>query len=198
MADEARFRDMYDAGRPPWDIDGPQRAFVDLERVGAIRGRVLDVGCGTGENALFLADRGHEVWGVDTVTGAIGQAREKARERALDATFRVWNVFDVKRMGMTFDSAIDSGLFHIFGKEDRARYADVLAHVVHPGGALHVLAMQKGRPPGLGPEGVSRVDIDAAFDADWTVSRVAESIYETRAPGPGEAAWIVTLIRRGS
>jgi len=52
-------------GTPPWDIGRPQREFVRLEEAGKISGDVLDVGCGTGENALFLAGCGHAVWGVD-------------------------------------------------------------------------------------------------------------------------------------
>src|SRR5271157_3863511 len=63
-----RFESAYE-GQPPWDIPGPQPEFVRLEATGMIRGSVLDAGCGTGENALYLASRGHEVWGLafDTV-----------------------------------------------------------------------------------------------------------------------------------
>ena len=52
-------------GQAPWDIVGPQPAIVWREEAGAIRGSVLDAGCGTGENARYLASRGHEVWGID-------------------------------------------------------------------------------------------------------------------------------------
>ncbi|MGZ4914859.1 MAG: class I SAM-dependent methyltransferase [Halobacteriota archaeon] len=58
------FSSVYE-GTPPWDIGHPQREFVQLEEADEIKGSVLDVGCGTGENALYLAERGHEVWGVD-------------------------------------------------------------------------------------------------------------------------------------
>ena len=51
-----QFESMY-LGQAPWDIPGPQPAFVALEEAGAIRGSVLDAGCGTGENALYLASR---------------------------------------------------------------------------------------------------------------------------------------------
>ena len=75
------FEQAYQDGPPPWEIGRPQPAFVALEEAGEIVGDVLDVGCGTGENALYLANRGHEVWGVDGVPAAIERARQKAAER---------------------------------------------------------------------------------------------------------------------
>ena len=58
------FDEAY-CGTPNWDIGRAQPVFVSLDEAGEISGDVLDVGCGTGENALFLAEHGHEVWGVD-------------------------------------------------------------------------------------------------------------------------------------
>src|SRR5258708_19641201 len=52
-------------GLPPWDIGRPQQAYVELVQTGKIHGSVLDVGCGTGEHALYLAQHGHEAWGID-------------------------------------------------------------------------------------------------------------------------------------
>ena len=61
-------------GTPPWDIGHPQKEFVGLVRRGEITGSVLDIGCGTGEHALFFAEEGHEVWGIDSAPLAIGKA----------------------------------------------------------------------------------------------------------------------------
>ncbi len=65
------FFDSAYRGTPPWDIGRPQRELVKLEESGAIVGDVLDAGCGTGENSLFLASRGHKVLGVDSSERAI-------------------------------------------------------------------------------------------------------------------------------
>ncbi|HPX74166.1 MAG TPA: class I SAM-dependent methyltransferase, partial [Methanoregulaceae archaeon] len=65
-------------GTPPWDIGRPQQEIVRLEETGQITGKVLDVGCGTGDNALFLAGCGHEVVGLDSVERAIEAAQRKA------------------------------------------------------------------------------------------------------------------------
>ena len=72
---------MY-KGVPPWDIDGPQSEIVHLAMHGEIRSAVLDVGCGTGENALYLAEIGFEVMGIDIVPTAIDKALVKAKERS--------------------------------------------------------------------------------------------------------------------
>ena len=70
-------------GEAPWDIGEPQPEIVRLAESGAIEGKVLDIGCGTGENALYLAERGHEVWGIDFIATAIERARDKAQQRGL-------------------------------------------------------------------------------------------------------------------
>jgi 2-polyprenyl-3-methyl-5-hydroxy-6-metoxy-1,4-benzoquinol methylase len=81
------FEKAYD-GQAPWDIGGPQPEIVRLAEAGAIRGVVLDVGCGTGENALYLAGRGLDVWGIDFIPKAIERARDKALQRGLGVTSR--------------------------------------------------------------------------------------------------------------
>jgi 2-polyprenyl-3-methyl-5-hydroxy-6-metoxy-1,4-benzoquinol methylase len=84
---EGWFDDAY-RGTPPWDIGRRQPAFVELALAGEIVGRVLDVGCGTGENALYLAQKGLVVAGVDGSPRAIHKAKEKAAERGLTSGSR--------------------------------------------------------------------------------------------------------------
>src|SRR6185312_9182951 len=85
----AHFDLMYDAGTPPWDIGRPQAPFLALAESGAVRGRVLDVGCGTGEHTLMVAGLGLDATGVDTAAAAIATAEGKARDRGLEARFLV-------------------------------------------------------------------------------------------------------------
>src|SRR5881397_1035587 len=82
------FNEMYQ-GTPPWDIGRPQPVIVRLAEEGAIRGEVLDVGCGTGENALFLASRGLRVVGLDGAPRAIEKAEAKAQKRGARIEFVV-------------------------------------------------------------------------------------------------------------
>src|ERR1700719_2228895 len=84
------FDEMY-AGTPPWDIGRPQPVFLGLAEAGAIRGRVLDAGCGTGEHVLMVAERGMDATGIDAAPTAIAAAERKAAERGLAARFVVWD-----------------------------------------------------------------------------------------------------------
>ena len=141
------FESMY-AGKAPWDIGRPQRAFVEV--ADRVTGDLLDAGCGTGENALFFAERGHPVLGIDFLEGPIREARRKALERGLDAEFVQRDALTLTDLDRKFDTVIDSGLFHVFSDEDRARYVAGLAHVTRPGGqGLPALLQRRGaRDPG--------------------------------------------------
>jgi SAM-dependent methyltransferase len=82
--------DLY-TSPPPWDIGRPQPAFRALADAGAIQGRVLDVGCGTGEHALMAAALGLDATGVDLATAALQAAQQKAHDRDLTARFLLWD-----------------------------------------------------------------------------------------------------------
>jgi SAM-dependent methyltransferase len=173
--DSEHFERAY-AGLAPWDIDGPQPEVVRLAESGAIRGVVLDVGCGTGENALYLASRGLDVWGIDFIPRAVERARARALERGLGVHFQVGDALKLEVLGRTFDSVIDSGLFHTFGDEERSVFVRGLARVTRPGGMAFLICFSDQEPPGQGPRRVSREEIHSAFRDWWDV----ESIEETR------------------
>jgi SAM-dependent methyltransferase len=111
-----------------------------------ITGSILDVGCGTGENALYFASRGHKVTGIDFLEEPINRARKKATERRLSATFFVMDAVALKDLPEVFDNVIDSGLFHVFSDEDRRRYVEGLATVLKPGGRLFLLCFSDEEP----------------------------------------------------
>jgi SAM-dependent methyltransferase len=205
MADESttreRFTELYTGPRrPPWDVDGPQPAFVAT--AGAVAGSVLDAGCGTGENALFFAERGHRVTGIDFLAGPIEAARRKAAERGLAATFLVHDALELAKLSERFGNAIDSGLFHSFSDEDRRRYTAGLHAVLRPGGYLFLLCFSEAEPGTDGPRRVSRPEIQAAFASGWGIESFTATRFQVRpdvegmkfSPG-GPHAWF-TIIRR--
>jgi cyclopropane fatty-acyl-phospholipid synthase-like methyltransferase len=199
--DAERFESIYQ-GQPPWDIPGPQPAIVALEEAGAIVGSVLDAGCGTGENALYLASRGHEVWGVDYVPIAVERAMKKAQQRGLPARFQVADALQLAGLGRQFDAVIDCGLFHTFSDEERPRYVAALAEVLRPGGRYHVLCFSDEEPPGEGPRRVTQAELRDAFRDGWAVETIRASRFQT-VDGPGQPrfspggpkAWLATIAR---
>src|SRR5438874_13716126 len=119
--------ESYQGSPAPWDIGRPQAPFVRLAESGLLSGRVLDVGCGTGEHVLLAAAHGAAAMGVDLSAVAIEKARAKAAERGLAARFEVADALHLDRLGETFDTVLDSGLFDVFEDTDRARYVLSLA-----------------------------------------------------------------------
>jgi len=190
-----RFEARYES-RPPWDIDGPQPAFVELFRMGLIRGQVLDIGCGTGENALFLAAQELETWGIDLVSAAIGQARAKARARGLPAVrFLVADALALGELGMTFDTVLDSGLFHALSDPERPFFLQSLGAVLRPGGLYHLLCFSDREPGTEGPRRVSQAEIRATFRSGWRVLRIDEARFLDRLHEGGARAWRASLER---
>lgn len=207
----ADFEAAYLAGTPPWDIGGPQPEIVALAAAGDIVGDVLDVGCGTGENALHLAALGRRVLGVDASPTAIARAREKAAARGLEAAFQVADALDLARLRRRFETAVDCGLFHALAPGQRRPYAHSLCEVLSSGATLQLLCFsdvspdlhcpaEQGRgggeePPGPGPHRIAEHEIGDAFRGIFVVTRIRPGRFESRLHPGGAKAWVATLTR---
>ncbi len=170
----------YRGPSPNWDVGYAQAPFVVLEAAGYIGGRVLDVGCGTGELAMFLADRGYDVLGVDFAPSAIQRARAKAHARGSAAQFLVWDALRLGELGLEFDTVVDSAMFHVFGALERERFVDELASVLRPGGRYVVVGDHRPDDRPVYEGGISKREIRERFrDADgWRVDFVVETVFE--------------------
>jgi SAM-dependent methyltransferase len=186
----------YEDGPAPWDIGGPQPAFVRLASEGRFAGAVLDAGCGSGENALYVASLGLSVLGVDVAETALARAREKAGKRGLAAEFAVADAFQLERLERKFETVLDSGLFHTFDAEERPRYAASLAAATQPGGMLYVLCFSD-EGPDMGPHPVRQEDLRAAFEPGrgWKVLSIERERVHTRFHANGAPAWLATVQR---
>ena len=185
---------------PPWDIGYPQPALVRLADDGLLRGRVLDIGCGTGEHALLAAARGADAIGVDVAPRAIERARGKAAERGIKARFEVADALSLADLGLTFDTVIDSGLFHVFDDQDRASYVASLAAVLRDGGRCYLMCFSDRQPGDFGPRRVSQDELRAAFRDGFRVAGITADTFDIN-PGlgtMGAQAWLAGLRRSQS
>ncbi len=180
-------------GVAPWDIDHPQQAFVDLVQAGQIQGEVLDVGCGTGEHALYFAQHGSTVLGVDISTLAIKKAQEKAQLRGVHATFQVVDALALHTVGQQFETVTDSGLLHNFSDEQRALFVEGLKSVLKPGGTYFLLCFSEQLAHGFGPRGVSQAEIYALFNDGWHVNDIKESYFELSITDKRPSAWLASI-----
>jgi SAM-dependent methyltransferase len=192
----SRWDSAYRGEPPPWDIGRPQPAVERIAAGGGFQADVLDAGCGTGENAMFLAARGLDVTGVDWSALAIERARAKATDRGLNIRFEQADALSLGAIEATFGSVLDCGLFHTFEDPERARYVGSLASVVRPGGSLHVLCFSDREPWGGGPRRVTQGEIRDAFGDGWTVVSIEPERFATLIHDDGALAWHATIARR--
>jgi cyclopropane fatty-acyl-phospholipid synthase-like methyltransferase len=199
IPDRSTFKNAY-AGQAPWDIGKPQKPFMAV--ADRITGTVLDAGCGTGDTALFLAERGCQVTGIDFIEEAINRARHKAAERGLPATFLVQDALTLKDWHERFDNVIDSGLFHVFSDEDRRPYVEGLATVLEPGGRLFLMCFSDEEPGTQGPRRVSKQEVHDAFAQGWVIESIEPTKAEVRPDlkdltfsEGGPKAWFVVVRR---
>jgi SAM-dependent methyltransferase len=160
------YRVLYGLGVRPWDRDGPVPELV------AVAGdltpaRALDLGCGTGAQAVYLARAGWDVVAVDAVPRALSAARRRASAAGVTVEFRRGDVADLEALRIgDVGLAFDRGCFH--GLPDAARdgYARGVTAVTRPGAVLLLMAFRGPTGPGL-PRGASPEEVRERFGPPW-------------------------------
>jgi cyclopropane fatty-acyl-phospholipid synthase-like methyltransferase len=191
--------DFFDSayrGTPPWDIGRPQKEFTELVRHGEITGSVLDIGCGSGDNALFFAQEGFDVWGIDASPLAIQKAQEKDAQQGLTAHFLVLNALELAKLNRTFDTATDSGLFHTLSDADRPLFVKSLAAVLSHNGTYFMLCFSDKEPAGYGPRRITEREIRETFSDGWSIRYIRPATFESNTRAKGPHAWLSSITKK--
>ena len=166
------FQLAYRVGRPRWDTGQTPPELTRLaDRLGP--GRALDLGCGTGTNAVYLAQRGWQAVGVDFVGRSIAAARRRAHDAGVAAgcAFIVADVTRLDAVNGPFDLAVDIGCYNSIAESGRRRVAASLARLVRPGGTYFLYAFAPG-PDGKGRFALSEDTIVSELGPAFTLRDV--------------------------
>jgi SAM-dependent methyltransferase len=186
------YRVLYRLRITPWERDTVPTPLVKLIAQYPAPGRALDIGCGTGRDAVYLAARGWTVTGVDSVPRALDAAEQRANATSVDVN---WVRGDVTRLqtlgiGEGYELLVDRGCFHGLADAEREQYAAGVAAVAAPGARLVMFAFQP-RSRRLGPRGVTSDEVERQLGGAWElVSRARDS--ESRPPrwiGDAKPVW---------
>ena len=195
------FNHLYEADNTPWVIDAAQPVWVELAAQEKNVGDVLDLGCGTGDNSIMLAQRGHHVWGIDNSDTALSIARKKqAEQKVSDVTFIKGCALDIVHFGEGFHTVIDSGFFHFLSDEERTQYLIGMRHVMFPHSRLFLLVLSDQEKHSTGSRALKRSEIRQLFSAaeGFKVKYIEPTRYILRDHPEGVKAWIATIVRQSS
>ncbi len=179
----------------PWDIGRPQPDMVDLVAEYSPGEPVLDLGCGSGDLAIHLAEKGLRTVGVDFVEEAILLARNKRDllppEIAARLDFRVADALHPSRIGGPFAAVVDSGFYHLFDAGEGRRYVDDVWLALRPGGRLYLHEFAVDFPIPNVPRAVGEDEVRALFTAErgWRLVTARAGEFHSRiAPVPATLA----------
>ena len=184
-----------DKNLPPWDTGHPQPEIKQLADSGEIKGAVLDVRCGTGENALYLAQKGFRVTGIDSEPTVIAKAMLEAAARNLKVPFFAFDALHLGCLGMVFDTVIDIGLFHDYSDLEKKIFANSIAQALKKGGQYHMLCISEREKGSFGKEKVTQDEIRSIFSKGWEIRSIKDARLEANLENGWCSAWLASIKR---
>jgi SAM-dependent methyltransferase len=189
------WNDSYASGQLPWDTGLPEPLLVQFVSAEGVRpGPALEVGAGTGTNAIWLAERGFDVLGVDVSPLAVEKASSKLDSRPLPCRFAAMDFLAAPPLDGPFHFVFDRGCFHVFDEqEERQRFAERVASALAPGGLwLSIIGSTEGPPRDFGPPRRSARDISLALEPALQIVEMRSAEFR----GIEAGAWFCLSRRR--
>lgn len=187
MTVEEHYKERYQSGDTPWDLGQADFNLIEVVTQKPILGcKVLEVGCGTGDNSIWLAQNSFQVIGTDTSDIALEKAREKASKANVQCDFMLVDFLKDKIPNAPFGFVFDRGCFHSFSSEnDRRNLAQNIATHLEEGGLWLTLAgnadEQRQRP---GPPQLTAGDIILAGEPYFEVLSLTSTHFGSNRPNP--------------
>jgi len=198
MRVEDRFERRYEARDTPWDIGKPDFNLVHAVTTTPIKPcKALEIGCGTGDNAIWLAQQSFPVLGIDASEIAIGKAKEKASEAHAKCAFLVGDILASRVEGAPFGFAFDRGCFHLFGSdEERRNFAEcVNGHLKKDGLWLSLVGNADEQRHVPGPPQRTAKDIVDAVEPYFEILSLVSGRFASNRPDPPRA-WVCLMRKR--
>jgi SAM-dependent methyltransferase len=198
MSEENRFKQRYKSGDTPWDISKPDFNLIQIVAATPINPcKALEIGCGTGDNALWLAQQNFHVVGIDASEVAIEKANSKAGEANVKCNFIVADMITSRIEGAPFGFAFDRGCFHTLGSDqERRRFAEIVqGHLGTDGLWLSLLGNADEQRDGPGPPQRTARDIVNAVEPYFEILSLASGAFGSNRPHPPRA-WVCLMRRR--
>ena len=190
------FEKSYRTGDTPWDSGVPSAELVRVLDAGLLPGKtVLEIGCGTGTNAIAFARRGYRVTAVDYVELAVRRAREKAQKTGIEIDFRVG---DATRMdlGGPYDVVFDRGVYHGIRTGNLPAFLRMLERVTHKGTRWLCLAGNAKEPMVNGPPVVTEDEFRTELEPLFKILEVREFRFTLDREDFRPLAWSILMERR--
>jgi len=197
---EEQFKERYKEGNTPWDIGKPDFNLIQTVTTMGIKPcNVLEIGCGTGNNSIWLAQKNFNVIGIDASEIAIQKALEKASKAKVNCTFIEINFLKNKIEGAPFDFVFDRGCFHVFSSDqERIIFAEnVSAHLEKDGLWLSIVGNADEQRDHPGPPQRTARDIVNSVEPYFEILSLVSSHFESDRPNPPRA-WVCLMRKRRS
>ncbi|MFL5340004.1 MAG: class I SAM-dependent methyltransferase [Gemmataceae bacterium] len=190
---ESRYRTP---GPPPWDTGQPSAELRRrLAEFAVPPGRAVELGCGTGSNAVWLAQQGFEVTGIDISPTAIDRAKQRAAAAGVAVRFLAADVTRLQDLGTPFAFFFDRGCYHAVRRAGPEPYLRELARITAPGALGVVLTGNAKEERKPGPPVVSEETIRAELGRDFDVLSLEEFRFDQDEPDP-PLGWSCVLRRK--
>jgi SAM-dependent methyltransferase len=182
------WNESYASGQLPWDTGQPEPLLVEFVTSGAVTpSPTLEIGAGTGTNAIWMADHGFDVLGVDVSPLAVERAHTKMGGRALRCRFAALDILVAPPPGGPFQFVFDRGCFHVFDEpRERQQFAAQVAAALAPGGLwLSLIGSTEGPSRDVGPPRRSAREVTRAIEPTLEIVELRSAEFR----GHGAKAW---------